>query len=259
MPPMSGAADAKPAPHGIAPKTVLYAFEAADIQKNGAYLGEFVVKAVTDKDKQIVIEPTTKLTPREIDRLEKAKQTWVLYEILPQDNHETFAAMSEEQKKAMIPAESLPQYLKDGKPASPDDPKECVEDGKYVRPLNDYRILLGAVRDKYMLLSDALVLSMKDKKLVDDAVAEAQKQEEKCKKDITVATGELAQSQHERDASATCLKSIEASLATVQTQIKEFIESNKAMAGQLAKIQIAAARLIDQRTRAMAQSGAGRQ
>ena len=55
----------KPAPHGIAEKTVLYAFEDADARQKGRYLGEFVVAKVADK--QITLAPAVKLIPREID------------------------------------------------------------------------------------------------------------------------------------------------------------------------------------------------
>ena len=44
----------------------------------------------------------------------------------------------------------------------------------------------------------------------------------------------------------------------MQAAIARFIEKNQAMAGQIAKYQLEAAERIDQRTRAMAQSGAGR-
>jgi hypothetical protein len=249
----------KPVAHGIAVSTVLYGFSAADVQKKGVYLGEFVTTNVTDK--QVTLRPTDKLTPREIDRLENAKEPWILYELLPHDNHDIFADMSDEQKKALLSAfspETLKEYLKDGRPSAKDDPKECVVDMKYVRPLRDYRFLLDAEREKIVLLTDSLATAILDKKLVDDALAEAKKQEEACKRNIGTATQDLAKQGLVRDGVEAYRKSLDENLTSVQTAIARFIDSNKVMAGQIAKFQLEAARLIDQRTRAMAQSGAGR-
>ena len=167
--------------------------------------------------------------------------------------------MSDAQKKAMLPPESLQDYLNDGRPADKNAPKTCVVDGKYVRPLRDYLVLLDAEREQRVLLTDSIATAVKDKKLVEDALAEARKQEEGCKKDIDTSKSDLAKFERERDAVAAYLKAIEGTLASVQTEITRFIETNKAMAGQIAKFQLEAARLIDQRTHAMAQSGAGRQ
>jgi hypothetical protein len=259
----NGTAAAKPdiaAKHGIAVKTVLYVFQDIDVQKKGAYLGEFVATKVADK--QVTIVPTDKLTSREIDRLEKAQkipQILVLYEILPRDNHEIFAGMSDEQKKAMLPPDSLHEYLKDGRPAEKDDPKNCVVDGKFVRPLRDYRVLLDADRERYVLLTNSFATAAKDKKLIDDALADAQKQEEACKKDIADSTSDLEKFSRERDVVAAYRDAIKESLASAEAAITRLIDTNKAMAGQIAKFQLEAARRIDQRTRAMAQSGAGRQ
>ncbi len=178
----------QPVPHGIADKNkkaVVYAFEEADVQKKGQYLGEFAASGVDNK--RVLLTPTAKLTTREINRLKKLAKTkgpWVLYEMLPRDNHELFAGLGDEQLKALLPAGVLPEYLKDGKPAAPDDPKERVQGGKYVRQLRDYGVLLGADQEKRILLSDSIEAAANDKQLLDEALADARKQEEGCKKDI---------------------------------------------------------------------------
>ncbi len=103
---------------GIALNTVLYGFEEVDVQKQGHYLGEFRVAKTDEKQKQIVLAPTPRLSPRELDRLAAAKRPWDLYETMPRDNHDVFASLGDEEKKAMVPAASLPEYLKDGKPTA---------------------------------------------------------------------------------------------------------------------------------------------
>ena len=169
----------------------------------------------------------------------------MLYDILPSDNHEIYAGMSDEQKKAMLPPnpEALKEFLKDGKPAEKDDPKDCVVDGIYVRPLRDYRVLLGAEREKQVLLTDTIATALKDQKLVEDALAEGRKQEEACKKEIDTSKNDLANVGRESDDVAAYLKALEDALASTQTTITNFIETNKAMASQIAKYQLEAARL----------------
>jgi hypothetical protein len=258
----------QPTPHGViakdAPKdrkTVLYAFEEADVQKKGQYIGEFT--ATNLDDKRIVLIPTTKLNAREINRLEKlakarTKGPWVLYEILPRDNHDLFAGVSEQELKATLPADVVAEYLKDGKPAAADDPKERIKDGKYVRQLRDYGVLLAAEQRKRILLGDAIVASQQDKQLADEAVADARKQEEACKKDIRAANQLKARVQRQREVVTDYCKKLEEKLAAVQALVANLIKTNQAMAGQMAQLQLEAAARIDARTRAMAQSAAER-
>jgi hypothetical protein len=256
----------QPVPHGIVEKdkkakAVLYAFEEADVreanvQKKGQYLGEFT--AVSAGDKQVTLTPTAKLTPREVQRLRKAKRPWVLYEMLPRDNHELFAGLSEAEMKAVLPPGSLPEYLKDGKPATQDDSKDRVQGGKYVRQLRDYSVLLADEQQHRSRLSDTIEAAKRDKQLIDDALADARKQEEACKRDIAAATGDLKGSAGQRDTVAGYRKKLEEKLAAMQKRVDDLIALNQDMANQIAKFQLQAAERIDQRTRGMAQSGAER-
>jgi hypothetical protein len=257
----------QPSPHGIIAKdakdrkTVVYAFEQADVQKKGEYLGEFTASYVDDK--RVLLLPTARLSTREIIRLEKLskakpKGPWVLCEMLPRDNRELFADLKEQDLKAMLPASSLPEYLKDGKPAAQEDPKERVEGGLYVRQLRDYTVLLGDEQRHRILLSDSIEIAERDQKLIKEALAGARKQEESCKKDIAAATQELKGTTGQRDLVAAYRKKLEEKLAAMQALVAKLIETNQAMAGQIAKFQLEAAERIDQRTRAMAQSGAER-
>jgi hypothetical protein len=238
----------EPDPHGIAEGTVLYGFEGADVQKRGRYLGEFRVAKSDEKQKQVTLAPTSRLSPREIERLGAAKGPWVLYETMPRDNHEIFAALSDEEKKAMLPAASLPEYLKDGKAAG---------GGKYVRPLRDYHVFFTADRVQRTLLVDAIDAATRDEKLLQDALAEAKQQEEAVKVDLAAAKEEVTKSRGQRDAVTAYYQALEKELAAVRADIARRIETNKAMAGRIAKMQLEAVRCIDERTRAMAQSGAG--
>ncbi len=262
--------DAKGQPnHGIVKSKdsgmVLYAFEELNVKNkgdvlgdfdHGQYLGEF---AVTDvKGKQVTFKPTYAMRPNEIDRLVKAKRPWVLYELLPRDSHEIFASLSDADKKAMLPPESLRDYLKDGKPAEKDDEKDNVVGGKYVRPLVDYGIEFNDEHEKRMLLADTIVALQQDKQLVLDALDAARTEADACAKLIAATKAETQKMERDRDIVAAHLEKLEKNLGDMQAFIARLTETNQAMAGRIAKLQLEAARRIDQRTREMAQSGAGR-
>ena len=158
----------------------------------------------------------------------------------------------------MLPAASLPEYVKDGKPAAPDDPKERVQGGKYVRQLRDFGVLLAAAQMRRILLNDSIEAGKKDKQLVDDALADAREQEEACKKDIAAAAKDLKKAVGQRDEVAAYNERLEKKLAAMQALVARLTATNQAMAGRMAKYQLQAAERIDARTRAMAQSAAER-
>jgi len=230
----------QPDPHGITANTVLYAFEEVDVQKKGRYLGEFKVTKADDKQKTLVLVPTSHLSTREIDKLTSAKQPWELYEIMPRDNHDIFASLSDAEKKAMLPASVLPEYRKEES-----------------RPLNDYQILFDAGRTQRTLLLDKIDYAQRDAKLLEAALAKAKEVEEKAKQDVAATQEDAKKFGRERESVAAYLKTIQKEVDAAKAAVNELIQKNKAMAGQIAKLQLEAARRIDQRTRAMAQSGAG--
>ncbi len=247
----------QPDPHGIAEGAVLYGFEEVDAQKRGRYLGEFRVAKTDEKQKQVILAPTPRLSPREIERLATAKGPWGLYETMPRDNHEIFAALGDEEKKAMLPAASLAEYLKEGKAAAGNEPPARLAAGKYVRLLRDYQVFFTADRVQRTLLADAIDAATRDEKLIEDALAEAKQQEEAVKVDLAATKEEVAKFRGQRDAVTTYHEALEKELAAVRAEIARLVETNKAMAGRITKMQLEAVRHIDERTRAMAQSAAG--
>lgn len=241
--------------HGIAKATVLHVFETPNEAGVSRYLGEFAATNVGDR--QVTLVPTSKLSSGDFDLLEKAKKPWTLYEILPHDNHEIFASQSEEQLKKNLPVKTVLEYLKDGKPAEPADPKDCVQDDKYVRQLRDYEILFSAERKKALHLRQSLVLLERDNKQLAEASDDASKEEIAGVKDVARAKDELKEREYERDAVATLFKSFEKATADAQAAIEQLVKQNKVMAGQIAKYQVEAVERIDQRSQAMAQTGNG--
>jgi hypothetical protein len=242
----------QPLPHGITEGTVLYAFESTDVRKKGRYLGQFVTTAKSDK--QITLHAAVKLNDREINKLKSTRGLWLLYELMPQDNHDTFASLTEAELRALLSAEVVGEYIKDGKPASKDDPPERVVGGKYVRPLRDYVILFGWQREHCILLQDSIEAAKRDKQLIVDALALALKQEEDAKKENALAGTDLDEANRQKDVVASYCAALEARVKALREAVAQLIKTNQAMADQIASCQLEAARRIDERTRAMALS-----
>jgi hypothetical protein len=255
-----------PIPHGIPGSGTLFAFEEPTANSPGRYMGEFnVMKA---DERQILLQPAYPLTPFEIKKLTESRGPWSFYNALPQDNHDSFAALTDEQKKAMLPAATLAEYVKDGKPAEEQDPKERIDAGRrYVRQLRDYAQLLDHARRKFTILVDEIESAKRDKALVDESLADAQRQVQFAQNRIADSKLLLAKREKERDDVAAygpdrqlqggLLKLITDKIALIKGMIDDTIAKNKAMAGQIAQKQLEATRLIDARTRVMAQNASG--
>jgi hypothetical protein len=248
---------AQPDPSGITPNTILYAFEQAGVQQKGRYLGEFKVTAAGDK--QVTMEPAFRLLPWDREKLSTAKGPWTLYDSMPHDNHQIFARLSDEEKKALLPADSLSEYLEDGQPAAKDEPPERIVDGKYMRQLRDYAYLFKTYRLDITELIDLEQADMRDLKLLEDTLADAKRQVQFYQGQVTVFQALAAKFQRQRDAVLNYLEKLKEKFAAAKEAVEKTIQKNKAMAGQIAKIQLDATRRIDQRVRAMAQSASGEQ
>jgi preprotein translocase subunit YajC len=240
---------------GITNKSILYVFEDVPAAQQGRFLGEFKVTAVADK--QITLEPAFILTPADEKKLAEAKKPWNLYDALPHDNHEILGQLGEQDKKAMLPADSAEEYIEDGKPVAQAASAGNIVGGKYVRSLRDYGYLFDVYRMKITELVDRQESAMRDKQMVEDTLADAKLQVQFWQKQGTVVKALVAEMVRQRDAVAAHLDKLQKKIAEAKAAITELIKNNKAMAGQIAKIQLDATRRIDERTRAMAQSANG--
>lgn len=256
-PPLEPGKPDAPAPHGIADKTVLYAFEKADVDKGGRYLGEFKVVGVTATD--VALEPTRRLAESQLQRLSQSKGPWVLFARLPLDSHrnEAFADLKDSDLKAMLPEGSVAEYLRDGQPAEPGDPesRKAKVDGKevYVRALRDYGAMLESYSRQRTVLADQIESSKRDEAAATDALTDAKGQQEFLQKQQASLTEEVAKYRGQRDAVGDHCKQVQAALAQFQARIADQIASNQGMAAEIAKIQFRARR-IDQQARTMAQA-----
>lgn len=233
-----------PDPHDIADNTIVYGFEEADVRDKGRYLGEFKVTQSDPGQKTVVLVPTLPLNPQQLERLTSAQRPWSLYEILPHDNHDIFASLTGVEKEEILPPQTRQEYLNDGK-------------NGYVRPLRDYQVLFSHQNLRRTLMVDMVDATSRDLALVKDALSQALQQEEAAKQDVVVAKDGFQKSSHQSNAVAGFLKTLEREYEAVKAAVTRLIEDNQAMAGQIAQKQLEASRRIDERTRAMAQSGTG--
>ncbi|MGA2617165.1 MAG: hypothetical protein ABSF26_06100 [Thermoguttaceae bacterium] len=243
-------------PNRISVNTILYAFEDWDDKSPGQYVGEFKATAVADNKVQLA--PTLNLTERDLKRLAGSKGPWSMYELMPVDRHTALASLSEEEKKARLPAESVAEYLKDGQPAAADDPPQRKEEGKYRRSLRDYKELFRASHSERTLFVDRFEALTRDVKYLADSKTDSLEQTQFAQRELGSVQTELALARKEQKEVADHMAVLEHLLQGLQQIVAERIRGNLAIAREIAKVQLDAARLIDERTRTMAQFGPGK-
>jgi hypothetical protein len=258
---MPADAAGKQFPHGIPANGTLYAFEESPAGTPSRYLGEFNI--TKSEDKQVTLQPAFPLGALDKKKITEARGPWTFFNVLPQDNHDSFASLTDDQMKALLPADTLAEYQKDGKPATEQDPKERIDAQKnYVRQLRDYAQLLNNARQQNTILFDESEATTRDLALVKTSQDDAQRQVQFAQNLIAELKTQLGKAEKARDAVAKfnkdqleggLLKQLKDKLASIEAEINRLIEQNKAMAGQIAQKQLEATRLIDARTRAMAQ------
>ena len=230
-----------PDPHRITNKMVLDIFEEKPIGEGGRYLGEFRVTAAGDQpgDKQIALEPSTTMPPEQLERLLASQGPWTLYEVLPSDNHDVLAGLSEEELRKLLPAGTVEQYINDKPPNE--------------RKLRDYQVLFREYDRQRSVLVDAKKAIDHDKRFIDSALADARQQVQFRQAEITALKAELAKFEQQRDVVIAHGDNLQNALDARQARIEKLVADNVATAGRIAKIQLEATRRIDERTRKMAQ------
>ena len=100
-----------------------------------AFLGQFQISQVAEDSTTITIEPSIPLDELQQQAVLNPEFTWVLYEKLPLDTHESFQGLTEDQLKVLMPAQNMrldetryqqliQEYARDHQRAEPADPPE---------------------------------------------------------------------------------------------------------------------------------------
>ena len=181
-----------PSPHGIGVNEVLYVFESAAIGADaaGRYLGQF--RTSNADDTGVTLDPALGMSSTELERLAASRGPWTLYEIMPTDGHDVFAGVEEAQLRELLPDAALEPYLRDGQPSAADDPPERVFNGKFERKLRDYAQLFRGYHLGRTELADRIAEINRDKQAMDQAVADANRQIEFRRQEISALTDQNA-------------------------------------------------------------------
>lgn len=231
-----------PEPHGVELNTTLYVFEQADQANPARYLGQFVVK--DSRATQLQIGPSLSLSPEEIQALVNSRQTgrrWSLHEIMPDDNHEIYLDWDPAQYMALLPAETAAEYENEAE-----------------RTLRDYRVLFNDMHRTRSRNIDQIAALTVDNAFLDSAVASATTQEQFRNQELVDLKSRLSETQGDRDAIEAHRAAVQRKLAQIETAVTRSIETNQAILGEVTRLQLEATRIIDARTRRMAQAGTGR-
>ena len=244
------------APHRISDKMLLYVFEDGEGAKQGAYIGEFLVTQVADTKVQLT--PAAKLSAAELTRLTGSKGPWSLYELMPVDRYDAFAGLSEDELKAMLPAESVAEYAKEVERQKllADKTADKTKLGE-ARKLRDYKTLFRSCQTARTLFADTMAALMRDLEYLQGAVSSAQNQVKLAEQEVAKLEVADKAANKEKDKVVEHRTVLEAKLKGVQQFVTQKIKENLVFAAEIAKIQLNAAERIDERTHTMAQAGAG--
>jgi hypothetical protein len=223
---------ASPDPHGIAAKHVLYLFEQGRIQDGRRYLGEFSVS--TAGDKTVELAPNLTMSERELQRLKASKGPWTLYAMLPIDIEDAFAGMDDKDLQAMLPKESLPEYLKKD------------------RELRDYEFIFHDNKKQTALVNDTIAKLNNDVARTTEAEAKTQEEVVYRTKEKADLTTDLAKFKFELQTVSTYLKALEKQSQEALAARTAAAQSNQKLAAQLTALQLKLADEINRRTGATA-------
>ena len=162
---------------GVSDKSLLYLFEEGDDQSPGKYLGEYTVGSIDKNNNNVVLLGTTQPTPIEANNLRNSRMPWVLYEMMPADQHELFASLGDDLRKKFFPE---PEPGKAKKWWLPD---EFLMDGQVVngkpfqRKLRDYLAVMRACEMDRTLYDERLHSLERDQEYLNVAAADSEKQQ----------------------------------------------------------------------------------
>jgi hypothetical protein len=250
-----------PAAAGLVAEAVVYVFEEGEPSpsnpsQGAQYLGEFRVDEMTGQE--AVLLPAIELSEPQRQRLASSRGPWVIYEVMPRDRHGLFAGLSEEELRQKLPAESVEEYLRHGKPANPGDdeyrkaaydeagnriPPEQMADAaeaNYSRRLREYALELRELTERRALFEAELAGVMIDNARLTEALASAQRMSEFRQDEIVKLNHDLAGLAKERQALEQLLTMIQRQVAAISQMLERTQSENIRLAQELAARQAAA-------------------
>jgi hypothetical protein len=139
----------EPATHGIAEKTILFAFEGMAAAQGAEFLGEYEASKVAGAD--VTLTPVLPLRPTEVQRIvatgkRPPRRPIVLYEIMPTDDDKLYAEKSAAERIALFSPELSPEvkqeFVKDG--GQPDaNERDASRVWRRVKALRSFDVTFG--------------------------------------------------------------------------------------------------------------------
>lgn len=240
---------------GLEPDSIVYVFEQGPLEGSEQmaprhYLGEFRVESVEGRQAVLDALDQLELDDHATERLINSRGPWIIYESMPADSRDLFAGLDEETLRKLLPASVIEEYVRDGTPATPDDPPARLQgvdaDGNLVPPdaedkavakqyrrrLRDYAMLLADLEaNRAELIAREQAITSDIAKL-EAALKGAEEIREYREEEITKWRHDLAAVERER-------KAIEAHASTLQSQVDKatrLLEATLRENAQLAQV-----------------------
>jgi hypothetical protein len=183
---------------------------------------------------------------------------------MPPDEHQTFAGMSDEELRQRLPADSVDEYIRDGKATNPDDDplrtarydeadKQMGPEAEgqpartaYQRRLRDYAFELRELTERRAVLQTERSGMQLDIQRVADAATSAERLTAFRQDEANKLKSDLAGLGRDRQAVDRLLAMIQQQLDTIRTLLAEKLRDNSRLVRELAARQTAAARQLNQ-------------
>ncbi|MDZ4657889.1 MAG: hypothetical protein SH868_09970 [Bythopirellula sp.] len=255
-----------PTPHGLEVDTIVYAFEAGGSNPNAPadgkqYLGDFRVVEATDKG--AVLEAVNLLDQRTGERIANSEAPWNLYETMPVDRYKTFAELSEEDVRKLLPEAIVEEYLRHGQEATADDdprnvvgydendqrlaPEDLAKAVKkvYNRPLRDYAFLFSELARQKVVLMARVDAVREDNAKLEVAIASAEKLTTFREEETKLMTSDLTSMKKDRQAIEKHLQMVKRQLDNASELIDKLLATNSNLAEELTQREASLKQMID--------------
>jgi hypothetical protein len=241
----------KPTPHGLHPNSIVYVFEQGTVAEGAHYLGEFTVKDAGEGT--ATLTPAISLTPEMQERLNATSKDWVIYELMPADSHDIFAAVPEAELRTLLPAGAVEEYLQDGKPADAQAPEDQVVtrkvDGEeqkfYQRKLHDYAPQFHELQLQFFVLQNLVEQKEKDNLLLEQTAAKTNADCAIRETEKANLTSDLEHFQKEVVIVKEHLEKVTAIASKVQTMAKTLLAEVQQQGTELGRLQLNALQQIE--------------
>ena len=255
-----------PQPHGLDQDAIVFAFETGppnnDSPANGPqYLDEFRVVSVEANG--VTLESVhLLLDPRKRELLARSKGPWSLYETMPADRHKLFANYTDEELQQMLPAATVEEYIRHGKPANDDDDQwhvigldendqrvaENIDQAVkklYDRTLRDYAYLFSDLARQHVVMRAEIGSVSEDNKRIETALKSAEELSAFRTEESENLAQDLNGMQQDRAAIEKHRDQLTQVLAHAKSRIDDLLTKNIEMANQYTQIQLSQMKSIN--------------